>query len=233
MALSPRALRSVFPHLPDDVLERIFGFGFHLWLREPWSFLCRSLSEPLVSIRTRGAFDFEMERELLDRLLAESEHDGNVRGFKLACTNRRLTAIPLAWHTISVVSPRAVAGDVVIDRARGLAWRPNGWKMYMSAMLEGLCDIDHAARPVASPYLARSLKGEHAPILHTRLGAYRPEFPEQWLLEGPWAKFYYRADDDSSEVSFSSVGEVDFTDQDRRDRAALLESDSEGDAAAV
>jgi hypothetical protein len=228
MALSPRALRSFFPNLPDEVLERIFGFGFHLWLSEPWSFLCRSPSLPLASIRTRGALDTASDRALLELLLEESEHDGNIRGFKLVRGNRRLTVVPLAWCTVSVVSPRAVAGDVVVDRASGLAWRPDGWRVYMCSMLEGLCDINHAARPTASPYLARSLGGEHLPILGTSFGAYRPETPEKWLFEGPWAKFYYRVSDNPSEVSFSSVGDVDWDEEDRLAREALLESDSDG-----
>lgn len=97
-------------------------------------------------------------------------------------------------------------------------------------MLEGLCDIDHAARPIASPYLTLSLRGEHAPILGTSFGAYRPETPEKWLFEGPWAKFYYHVSDNPSEISFSSVGEDGWDDEDRLARGAVLESDSAGDA---
>jgi hypothetical protein len=234
MALAPRALRSFFPHLPDEVLERIFEFGFHLWLREPWSFLCRSPSEPVVRIETEGPFDVEAEGEVLELLLAEAGHDGRIRGFKLASGRQLTTAVPLAWHTVSVVSPRAVAADAVVDRARGLTWRPDGWRLYMCDMLRGLRDIDHAARPEVSPYLARSLRGENMTILHRCFGKYRPETPEQWLFEGPWAKFYYRVSDSPSEVSFSSVDEYDWAEADRRDREALLESDSsDSDAAAV
>jgi len=228
MALSPRALRAFFPHLPDEVLERIFGFGFHLWLREPWSFLCRSPSEPLVTVAREGLFDLDSERVLLDGLCVASEHDGNVRGFKLVRGRRGLTVVPLAWHTISVVSPRAIAADGVIDRSKGVTWRPDGWRWYMCGMLEGVCDIDHAARPVASPYLLPSLRGERITILNTCFGAYRPEPPERWLFEGPWAKFYYHVPDNPSEVSFSSGGEVDWELEERRDREALLEPDSDG-----
>ena len=135
--------------------------------------------------------------------------------------------IPLAWRTISVVSPRAIAADAVIDRTKNLTWRPDGWRLYMCGMLEGLCDIGHAARPVASPYLPRSLRGEHIPTFNTCFGTYQPESPERWLFEGPWAKFYYHVSDNPSEVSFSTDGEFDWEEQEGRDREALRALDSD------
>jgi hypothetical protein len=200
MALSPQALRSFFPHLPDEVLERIFGFGFHLWLREPWSFLCRAPSEPLVSIH--NPFYKEVETRVLRRLCREIPHDGCVRGFRLLYGDTDLTLVPLAWHTVSVVSPRAVADDVVLDRARGLTWRLDGWKVYMSGMLQGLCDIDHAARPTASPFLPLSLS-ERPPIMSSALGEYRPEPPAERLFHGTFEKFFYHEGCADSECSFS------------------------------
>lgn len=201
MALSPRALRSCFPHLPDEILERIFAFGFHLWLREPWSFLCRSPSEPLLKVEQRpGRFiDLEAERALLNRLCRQTEHDGCIRGFKFVRSFRWTTFVPLAFRTLSVVPPRAVADDVVVA---GLKWRPHGWKVYMSGLLQGLVDVDHAARPYPSPYLPISIHSEHPPILGASFGVYRSESAEAWLKDGKGGKFYYSGS--NSEASWSS-----------------------------
>jgi hypothetical protein len=225
MALSPRALRSCFPHLPDEILERIFAFGFHLWLQEPWSFLCRSPSEPLLKVEQRtGRFlDLQAERALLNRLCRQTEHDGCIRGFKFVRSFRWTTFVPLAFRTLSVVPPRAVADDVVVDPA-GLKWRPHGWKVYMSKMLQGLVDVDHAARPYPSPYLPISIHSEHPPILGTSFGVYRPESAEKWLNDGEGGKFYYRGS--NSEASWSSDEDVDWNLEDKAVMEALDESDA-------
>ena len=202
MALSPKALRSFFSHLLDEVLERIFGFGFHLWLREPWSVLCRSPSEPLVTVNIEeNTWIANAVEDVLERLCAEAEHSGNVRGFTLARRPERVTVVPLTWQTRSVVSPEAVASEVVVDQTSGLTWRPDGWKVYMRGMLEGLRDIHEAARAMPSPYLPLSLIGEHRPCLYRRSGPYCPETPAKWLLD-PWAEFCFGVSDLPEEVVF-------------------------------
>jgi hypothetical protein len=201
-------------------------------LQEPWSFLCRNPSEPLLKVEHRSGrlFDLQTERVLLNQLCRQTEHDGCIRGFKLVRSRRWLTFVPLAFRTRSVVPPRAVADDVIVDPAKGLKWRPHGWRVYMSKMLQGLTDVDHAARPSPSPYLPISIHSEHPPILGTGFGVYRPESAEKWLYDGEGGKFYYRGGDNYSDVSCSSDEDVDWNQKDKAMREGLDESDSDGDS---
>ncbi|OYV32739.1 MAG: hypothetical protein B7Z80_26040 [Rhodospirillales bacterium 20-64-7] len=195
--------------LPQEVLELIFSLGFHLWLREPWSVLARAKEMPVIAIERplRQLFDLELEGAILRRLCEDYEHDGEARGFRIARGSRALVVVPLRWHTLSIVSPRALRDDVVID---GEPWRPDGYKTYLKRALRGLEDIAFIDRPHASPHRKLEMSGAryHPPVLDSSEGDYRPESAEAWLQRrAHFARFYYHRE--GSETSWSSDEELE------------------------
>ena len=193
---------SLGKRLPDNVLELILSFGWHLWLREPWSFLARNEDLPILRIPPAlwDHMDYDIEWYMLRGLCDEYKHIGDCRDFKIVRCDSAVAIVPLSLHTLSVVPPRKLSPDTLIE---GTPWRPEGWRVYLKRVLPDLDELMFALRPTVAPYgrlsMTESGPDVRSPIVYEEEydGDYRPLTVEDWLrysYEG--TRFLYRSRED-------------------------------------